>query len=208
MEDDYDMIVKMVLIGDSSVGKTNIMSKFLKNEFREDSRATVGVEFGSKIFSVDKYKVKVQIWDTAGQERYRAVTNAYYKGAKGAFIVYDITRKETFDNVERWYYDLKNSSDKNPTIMLIGNKSDLESQRQVSKENGEEKAKSFELAFMEMSALSGENLEKGFNLLVTEIFNKSKGELQKNDYLNLGDTVEDIELKSKDDNKKKCCLQS
>ena len=205
MEDEYDMIVKMVLIGDSSVGKTNIMSKFLKNEFREDSRATVGVEFGSKIFSVDKYKVKVQIWDTAGQERYRAVTNAYYKGAKGAFIVYDITRKETFDNVERWYYDLKNSSDKNPTIMLIGNKSDLESQRQVSKENGEEKAKSFELAFLEMSALSGENLEKGFNLLVTEIFNKSKGELQKSDYLNLGDTVEEIELKNKDDNEKKCC---
>ena len=205
MEDEYDMIVKMVLIGDSSVGKTNIMSKFLKNEFREDSRATVGVEFGSKIFNVDKYKVKTQIWDTAGQERYRAVTNAYYKGAKGAFIVYDITRKETFDSVEKWYYDLKNSGDKNLTIMLIGNKSDLENQRQVSKENGEEKAKSFQLAFMEMSALSGENLEKGFNLLVNEIFNKSKSELQKNDYLNLGDTVEEIELKNKDDNEKKCC---
>ena len=205
MEDEYDMIIKMVLIGDSSVGKTNIMSKFLKNEFREDSRATVGVEFGSKIFNVDKYKVKTQIWDTAGQERYRAVTNAYYKGAKGAFIVYDITRKETFDSVEKWYYDLKNSGDKNLTIMLIGNKSDLENQRQVSKENGEEKAKSFQLAFMEMSALSGENLEKGFNLLVNEIFNKSKSELQKNDYLNLGDTVEEIELKNKDDNEKKCC---
>ena len=107
MEDDsYEMMVKVVLVGDSGVGKTNIMSKYLKNQFREDSKATVGVEFGSKQFSVEGHQVKAQIWDTAGQERYKAITSAYYKGAKGAFIVYDMTRKNTFDSVNRWVSDI------------------------------------------------------------------------------------------------------
>jgi len=204
MEEDYDMIFKIVLIGDSSVGKTNIMNKYLKNIFKEDSRATVGVEFGSKQFIIDNHKIKAQIWDTAGQERYRSITNAYYKGAKGAFIVYDITRKETFESVDRWLSDLVSSCDKNLTIILIGNKNDLEDQRQVSKEQGEEKAKTFQLAFLETSALSGENLEKGFNMLITEVYQKNKSELDKNDYLNLGDAVEEIQL-NESENEKKCC---
>ena len=86
-DDSYEIMVKVVLVGDSGVGKTNIMSKYLKNQFREDSKATVGVEFGSKQFSVEGHQIKAQIWDTAGQERYKAITSAYYKGAKGAFIV-------------------------------------------------------------------------------------------------------------------------
>ena len=134
MEDDsYEMMVKVVLVGDSGVGKTNIMSKYLKNQFREDSKATVGVEFGSKQFSVEGHQVKAQIWDTAGQERYKAITSAYYKGAKGAFIVYDMTRKNTFDSVNRWVSDITAAADKRITLILIGNKSDLEDQRQVTK---------------------------------------------------------------------------
>ena len=205
MEEDYDMIFKIILIGDSSVGKTNIMNKYLKNQFKEDSRATVGVEFGSKQFVIDNRKIKAQIWDTAGQERYRAVTNAYYKGAKGAFIVYDITRKDSFDSVDRWVSDIMSASDKNLTIILIGNKCDLEDQRQVSKEQGAEKAKSFQLAFLETSALSGENLEKGFNMLLNEIYGKSKSEFENTDYLNLGDAVEEIQLKNDSENENKCC---
>ena len=104
-EEEYDMILKIVLIGDSSVGKTNLMNKYIKNEFREDTKATVGVEFGSKVYVIENHKIKAQIWDTAGQERYRSIANTYYKGAKGAFIVYDITRKETFDSVDRWAND-------------------------------------------------------------------------------------------------------
>ena len=115
-EENYEMMFKVVLVGDSSVGKTNIMSKYLKNEFHEDSKATVGVEFGSKQFSVEGHQIKAQIsveghqikaqiWDTAGQERYKAITSAYYKGAKGAFVVYDITRKQSFDSVDRWIND-------------------------------------------------------------------------------------------------------
>ena len=111
-EENYDVLFKIVLIGDSFVGKTNIMSKYLKNEFHEDSKATVGVEFGAKKFDIEGKSVKAQIWDTAGQERYKSITTTYYKGAKGALIVYDITRKETFDSVDRWISELVNSGDK------------------------------------------------------------------------------------------------
>ena len=182
------------------------MSKYLKNIFKEDSRATVGVEFGSKQFEIENRKIKAQIWDTAGQERYRAVTNAYYKGAKGAFIVYDVTRKETFDSVDRWISDIITTCDKNLTIILIGNKSDLEDQRQISKQQGEEKAKIHQLAFLETSALSGENLEKAFNMLINEIYEKCKSEFENTDYLNLGDSVEEIQLKKDDsESENKCC---
>ena len=95
----YDYIMKLILIGDASVGKTNILTKYLKNEFDPTSKATVGVELGTKNIQIDNKIIKVQIWDTAGQERYKAITSTYYKGAKGAIIVYDITRKITFDNI-------------------------------------------------------------------------------------------------------------
>jgi small GTP-binding protein len=140
-DDDYDMIFKVVLIGDSGVGKSNILSRYLKNEFHIDSKATVGVEFGSKRFDIDGFKVKSQIWDTAGQERYKSITNAYYKGAKGALLVYDITRKESFDSVDKWIPDLRTNGDEQVTIILIGNKCDLEESRVVSVEEGQNKAK-------------------------------------------------------------------
>ena len=139
-EDEYDMIFKVVLIGDSGVGKSNILSRYLKNEFSFDSKATVGVEFGSKKFEISGYKIKAQIWDTAGQERYKSITNAYYKGAKGALLVFDLTRKETFDSVDRWIPDLRATGDENVTILLIGNKCDLNENRQVSEEEARNKA--------------------------------------------------------------------
>ena len=206
MEDDsYEMMVKVVLVGDSGVGKTNIMSKYLKNQFMENSKATVGVEFGSKLFNHEGHKIKAQIWDTAGQEKYKAITGAYYKGSKGAFVVYDITRKETFASVERWVNDLKSTSDPKLTIILIGNKNDMEDQRQVTKEQGEEKAKSFGCAFLETSALSGDNLDKAFTLMVKEIFEKFNSESTGEEE---GDSVkkgEDIKLEKTTENKKKSC---
>ncbi len=140
-DEDYDMIFKVVLIGDSGVGKSNILSRYLHNEFNFDTKATVGVEFGSKKFELNDYKIKIQVWDTAGQERYKSITNAYYKGAKGALLVYDISKKETFDSVDRWIPDLKVNGDENLAIILVGNKCDLEESRQVSVEEGQEKAK-------------------------------------------------------------------
>lgn len=138
--EDYDMIVKIVIIGDAYVGKSNLLSKYLKNEFKMDSKSTVGVEFGSKSFNIDGSLVKVQIWDTAGQDRFKAITKAYYKGAKGAVVVYDITKKHTFESLDKWIVDLKENSTPNINMMLIGNKNDLEDQREISKEDALQKA--------------------------------------------------------------------
>ena len=209
MEDDsYEMMFKIVLVGDASVGKTNIMSKYLKNEFHDDSKATVGVEFGSKQFTVEGHTIKAQIWDTAGQERYKSMTSAYFKGAKGAFVVYDITRKQSFDSVDKWLNDLRATADKNLTVIIIGNKCDLETQREVTKDQGEEKAKSNSVAFMETSALSGENIEKAFNQMVNEVFKKCHDELESDGDLDIVGGSQDINLdktKPKDDGKKKKC---
>ena len=205
-EENYDVLFKIVLIGDSFVGKTNIMSKYLMNEFHEDSKATVGVEFGAKKFDIEGKSVKAQIWDTAGQERYKSITTTYYKGAKGALVVYDITRKETFDSVDRWISELLNSGDKNMTMLLIGNKCDLDNQRQVTKEQGEEKAKAFKVAFLETSASSGENLDVAFEMIMKEVYSKCKNELDEEDRMEEMQIGKEIDLtKEKKVDKKKCC---
>ncbi len=169
-KESYDFLFKLILIGDSSVGKSNILLKYLKGEFDQNSRATVGVEFGTKNIKIKNKKIKIQIWDTAGQERYRSITSAYYKGAKGAFIVYDITRKLTFDNIDKWVTDLKTNGDKNISIILIGNKSDLEDKREVEKEEGIKKSEEYKIAFLETSALNGDNIDKAFNELLEQIY--------------------------------------
>ena len=205
-EENYDVLFKIVLIGDSFVGKTNIMSKYLMNEFHEDSKATVGVEFGAKKFDIEGKSVKAQIWDTAGQERYKSITTTYYKGAKGALIVYDITRKETFDSVDRWISEVLNSGDKNMTMLLRGNKCDLDNQRQVTKEQGEEKAKAFKVAFLETSASSGENLDVAFEMIMKEVYSKCKNELDEEDRMEEMQIGKEIDLtKEKKVDKKKCC---
>ena len=204
-EEEYEMMVKVILIGDSAVGKTNIMSKYLKNQFMEDSKATVGVEFGSKLFNINGHNIKAQIWDTAGQEKYKAITGAYYKGSKGAFVVYDITKKDTFDSVDKWIHDLKSTGDPKMTIMIIGNKLDLEHKREVLKEQGEEKARSFGCAFLETSAFSGDNIEKGFEMMISEIFKKYGNDSLEDDDFGTVERGEDIKLEKKENKKKGCC---
>ena len=206
-EENYEMMFKVVLVGDSFVGKTNIMSKYLKNEFQEDSKATVGVEFGAKQFKIENHLVKAQIWDTAGQERYKAITSAYYKGAKGAFVVYDITRKSSFESIEKWVNDLTSTADKKLTIVLIGNKSDLEGQREITKEEGQEKANKLDVAFLETSAFSGENLDKAFEMMVNEIYKKCHEEMLAEANIDFIEGGQDINLAKKKDNTeaKKCC---
>ena len=181
IDDTYDVIYKIVLVGDSGVGKTNIMLRYINKEFNINTKATVGVEFGSKNVIIDKKIVKGQIWDTAGQERYRAITSAYYKGAHGAFVVYDITQRESFEAVDRWINDLRNNTDERLEIILIGNKSDLEDKRQVKKEEGEEKAKEKEVAFMETSALNCNNIEKAFNEIMNKVYLAYKPQGKKSD---------------------------
>ena len=186
MDDDenYDLIFKIVLIGDSGVGKTNILSRYISNEFSLTTQATVGVEFGSKIIKRGEKLIKLQIWDTAGQERYKSITSAYYKGSKGAFVVYDISRKSTFDNVDKWIEELKNNGSEDVFIMLVGNKSDLKDKREISEEDVQKKAQLYNVAFCETSALEGKNIEYAFESLINEITKKVEKDKEKNNNKN------------------------
>ncbi|MBA0881751.1 hypothetical protein Goshw_027282, partial [Gossypium schwendimanii] len=196
-----EYLFKIVIIGDSAVGKSNLLSRYARNEFNPHSKATIGVEFQTQSMGIDGKEVKAQIWDTAGQERFRAVTSAYYRGAVGALIVYDISRRTTFDSVGRWLDELKNRtgrgncpvngtefvglgtgfcslktfcavhSDTTVARMLVGNKCDLETIRDVSVEEGKALAEEHDLFFMETSALDSTNVKKAFELVIREIYN-------------------------------------
>ncbi|KAJ7948707.1 Ras-related protein like [Quillaja saponaria] len=169
-DDDYDYLFKVVIIGDSGVGKSNLLSRFTRNEFSLDSKSTIGVEFATRSIQVDDKIVKAQIWDTAGQERYRAITSAYYRGAVGALLVYDVTRHVTFENVERWLKELRDHIDSNIVIMLVGNKADLRHLRAVSTEDAKSFAERENTFFMETSALESTNVENAFTQVLTQIY--------------------------------------
>ena len=201
----YDFLFKMILIGDSSVGKSNILLKYLKDQFDPNSRATVGVEFGTKNITLNNKKIKIQIWDTAGQERYRSITSAYYKGAKGAFIVYDITRKATFENIDKWIADLKINGDSNISIVLIGNKSDLEEKREVTKEEGLKKSQDCKTAFMETSALNGDNVHKAFDELIEQIYQNNSALLEQENDVEIDKGVNLNEENNENNKEKKSC---
>lgn len=168
--DEYDFLFKVVLIGDSGVGKSNLLSRFTRNEFNLDSKSTIGVEFATRSIQVDTKTIKAQIWDTAGQERYRAITSAYYRGAVGALLVYDISKQITYDNVTRWLKELRDHADNNIVIMLVGNKSDLRHLRAVPTEDSKNFAAENHLSFIETSALDSTNVELAFQTILTEIY--------------------------------------
>lgn len=174
-----DFMVKVILIGDSGVGKTNLVSQFSKNEFNAGSKTTIGVEFTTKTLEVsrkdksgveiDKKIVKAQIWDTAGQERYRAVTTAYYKGAVGALLVYDVASMESFKSLGKWLKILRENGDENMVIMLVGNKSDLVHHRVTTELEGRKFAEKEHLLFIETSALDATNVNEAFNQIMEHI---------------------------------------
>ncbi|XP_076887601.1 ras-related protein RABA5a-like [Bidens hawaiensis] len=167
--DDY--LFKIVLIGDSAVGKSNLLARFARDEFYPNSKSTIEVEFQTQKIDIKGKEIKAQIWDTAGQERFRAVTSAYYRGAVGALLVYDISRRQTFDSIGRWLNELHTHSDMNVVSILVGNKSDLKDAREVSMEEGKLLAESEGLFFMETSALDSSNVTAAFETVVKEIYN-------------------------------------
>ncbi|MFQ6636186.1 hypothetical protein Gotur_013647 [Gossypium turneri] len=171
-DEEYDYLFKVVLIGDSGVGKSNLLSRFTRNEFCLESKSTIGVEFATRTLQVEGRTVKAQIWDTAGQERYRAITSAYYRGALGALLVYDVTKPTTFENVSRWLKELRDHADSNIVIMMIGNKTDLKHLRAVATEDGQSYAEKEGLSFIETSALEAINVEKAFQTILSEIYRK------------------------------------
>ncbi|KAJ3190393.1 hypothetical protein HDU85_000689 [Gaertneriomyces sp. JEL0708] len=169
-DDEYDYLFKVVLIGDSGVGKSNLLGRFTRNEFNLESKSTIGVEFATRSINVDGKVIKAQIWDTAGQERYRAITSAYYRGAVGALLVYDIAKQQTYENVTRWLKELRDHADTNIVIMLVGNKSDLKYARAVPTEEAKQFATENNLSFIETSALDATNVELAFQKILTEIY--------------------------------------
>jgi small GTP-binding protein len=169
---DPDFLLKIVLIGDSGVGKTNLLTRFTRGDFDPDSKSTIGVEFATKTLEIEGKTVKAQIWDTAGQERYRAITPAYYRGAVGSLLLYDISSSLTFQSLPRWLHELRENADNNVVVMLVGNKCDLQDLRTVRTDEGIVFAKNENLLFIETSALDATNVHPCFCRLITEIVHR------------------------------------
>jgi Ras-related protein Rab-11A len=198
---------KLIIVGDSGVGKTNLINRFAANQFNINSKSTIGVEFVYKTLKINNDIIKVEIWDTAGQERYKAITSAYYKGAKGAIIVYDITSEESFNNIEMWIQEVRAKALNNLQIMIIGNKSDLSKYRKVSLDKGVEKAKILDVHFFEASALDQTNVNEAFKCLIKEMYYDAKNKSRTNHNDSDGNNIceNGIELKTENEKEKKCC---
>jgi Ras-related protein Rab-11A len=168
--EDTNLLFKVVIIGDSGVGKSNLMTRYTTNEFSQDTPATIGVEFMTKSVKTEGRDVKVQIWDTAGQERFRAISRSIYHGAKGAMLVYDITNQQSFDNIPNWLAELRVHVSATCSIFLIGNKCDLEHLRAVKKDVADRFARDNGLSFLETSALEKTNVDKAFEWLVKSVY--------------------------------------
>ena len=168
----FDYLFKYIIIGDAAVGKSNLLLRYVHGQFNEQYQATIGVEFGAKNLNIRDRLYRIQIWDTAGQENFKSITRAYYKNSVCALVVYDITKRVTFENVGSWIDDCRNQSPKTINLILIGNKSDLEEQREVTYEEGKELADQNGIYFYETSAKNGQNVEEVFYNSADEIARK------------------------------------
>lgn len=172
MSKKYDFTIKLLMIGDSNVGKTCILTKYVTNTFTDDFTTTIGIDFHIKRIAVNDKIVKLQLWDTAGQERFRSVTIGYFRGAQGAFIVYDVTNRESFNNIKKWIEDINKNCYKGIIIFLVGNKIDEIHNRQVSTEEGKELGKKYNINYFECSAKTGKNIEEIYFNIATIISKK------------------------------------
>ena len=203
----YDHMFRYIIVGDMAVGKSCLLLQFTDHKFRHQHELTIGVEFGGKTIEVKNKNIKIQIWDTAGQEAFQAITRTYYKGAIGALLVYDITKRDTFDHINKWINEVKNNGSKDIVCMLIGNKKDLEEERQVKYEEGKEIADKNNMLFLETSAKTSENVQECFYLSAEKILEQiSKTGIDptlpaKNVKISIDEDAEEEETKEK----KSCC---
>ena len=167
-------LFKFIIVGDEGVGKTCLLLQFTDKRFQPVHDLTIGVEFGARMINIDSRQIKLQIWDTAGQESFRSITRSYYRGAAGALLVYDITRRETFNHLTRWLEEARANASSNMVIMLIGNKLDLEHRRAVSFEEGRRFAEENDLIFLECSAKTAKNVEEAFCATASSIYENIK----------------------------------
>jgi len=169
MAQEYDYVFKLVLIGDSGVGKSCLLLRFADDTYTESHISTIGVDFKIRTIQLDGKTIKLQIWDTAGQERFRTITSSYYRGAHGIIVVYDTTDSETFEHVKTWLHEIDRYASENVNKLLVGNKSDLTSKRQVETETAKEFADSVNIPFLETSAKNATNVEDAFLTMAGEI---------------------------------------
>lgn len=165
----YDYLFKLLLIGDSGVGKTSILFKFSEDTFSPAFISTIGIDFKIRTITVDGKKIKLQVWDTAGQERFRTITTAYYRGAMGIMLVYDVSNMKSFENISNWIRNIEMHATSDVELMILGNKCDIADKRQVSKERGEQLAVQHSIKFMETSAKANINIEEAFTTLARDI---------------------------------------
>ena len=194
--------LKVVVVGDSGVGKTNLIKRFATDTFSYDSKATVGVEFISKSYIINKKVFKIEIWDTAGQERYKAITSAYYKGAKGCLIVYDTTSQLTFNNIDKWMSEIREKALTNIKVMIVGNKIDLKDKRIIPIEEAMKKSQELQAPIMETSAYDATNVKEAFYDLIREMYKEVKKNL---DIVEESENNEGIQLETSQEEKKKGC---
>ena len=172
IEDSYDEKIKIMIIGETKIGKTSLISRYCKNEFIGGAYlSTIGIDFQVKDLVFNDKKIKVQIWDTAGQERYRNIAKNYFQSSDGFIIVYDISNTESFDKLDYWIEQIKTNSQEFTKMILFGNKSDIIEERKISKEEGEQYAKNNNIHFFEVSAKEGTNVNQAFEYFIKDILN-------------------------------------
>ncbi|KAJ5080210.1 ras and ef-hand domain-containing protein [Anaeramoeba ignava] len=172
-------VLKILIVGDSNVGKSCVLLNFCESKFRTETDSTIGVDFRFADIIIHKKPIKLQIWDTAGQEKFRSITNTYYRTADGIMITYDLTNKESFSQLSEWFVEINSSAPEDTQLILIANKKDLEEQRQVSFSEGENFAQTQNCPFLEVSAKTGENIKEAFHILAKNTLksaNKKKEE--------------------------------
>ncbi|KAL0477274.1 Ras-related protein Rab [Acrasis kona] len=205
----YDHILKLLLIGDSAVGKSSILIQFTDDAFDEDIGTTIGVDFKVKYLNVFQKRVKLTIWDTAGQERFRTLTSSYYRGAQGVIMVYDVTNKESFLNLNNWIKEVDSYATYEDHIkLLVGNKIDLADQRQVTKQMGEKFARDHNMVFIECSAKTRVGVEQTFEEIARKIL-ETDSLLDNSAPVRLGDSENAVSLQGEEEEEKEssglCC---
>ncbi len=168
---DYEYLFKILLIGNSNVGKSSLFLRFVDEIWKENFVPTIGVDFKIKSIKIDNKIIKLQIWDTAGQERFRSILSSYYKGANGILLLYDITNVNSFKNLSNWLIDIEKNSSKDVKKILIGNKCDLNELRKIPINKGKEFADTYNMKFIETSAKNNVNINECFNILGKELLN-------------------------------------
>ena len=191
MSQSQENTIKIIILGSSNVGKTCILQKGFENEFNQNSLSTIGIDFKTKFFKFDDTKVKVNYIDTAGQEKFRAISLNYLKGTDGAVLVFDITKKETYELIGTWLDDIRENNKMSIGKMLIGNKADLEEEREVSKEEGEQLAQMLECKYYETSAKTGQNVNEALDEIakVTYLIWKKSNENRNSIRISQADSV-------------------